>query len=164
MLIKKTNKNRKAVRFFLVLKIHYDYKSMEQLPTKENAVIRCGLRRSARVCLFKNLSCKILRGGLKEERQLGEVQIAQGREGGYQGVPRESTNCLGTSQGLRQPAKEKGLEQGYEHVGKFHALAKTGPKHSLGKKLEFFSGIQGNIIKGTQVVIPPRIDKNSSKL
>lgn len=42
---------------------------------------------------------------------------------------------------------------------KFHASAKTDPKPSLGEKLEFFfSGFQGNIIKGTQVVIPPRID------
>lgn len=86
------------------------------------------------------------------------------RKGTSQVILRENINFVGTSQGLREPAEDKGLEQGYEHLGKFHALAKTGPKHSLGKKLEFFSCIQGNIIKGTQVLIPPRIDKNSSTL
>lgn len=99
-------------------------------------MISCGLKRSTRVYLFNNLSQKILDGELKEEQQLGEVQIALGRKGTYQVILMggAQTAKAQISPGLREPAREKGLEQGYEHLGKFHASAKTGSKHSLGKK------------------------------
>ena len=96
---KQTNKTRKVLRFFLVLKIYYGYKSTEQLPQRWNAVIYCGLRRSTRICLLKNLSYKILDKRLKKERQLGEVQIALGRKETYQVILRGPPRALGTSQG-----------------------------------------------------------------
>ena len=58
-------------------------------------MICCGLRRPTRVGLLKNLSHEILDRGLKEDRQLGDVQIALGREGTYQVMLRGSTDCLG---------------------------------------------------------------------
>lgn len=85
---KQTNKTRKVLSFFLVLKICYGYKSTEQLPQRWNAVIYCGLRRSTRICLLKSLSYKILDKRLKKERQLGEVQIALGRKETYQMILR----------------------------------------------------------------------------
>lgn len=130
---------------------------MEQLPRQWNAVICCGLRRPARICLLKNPSYKNLdRGGGKVARRdfnlywegRGSIKWSWGDYKEPRGITGSLRACKGEGPWRRLGAP-----------GKFHASAKTDPKPSLGEKLEFFSsGFQGNIIKGTQVVIPPRID------